>query len=234
MILIAHRSGPSIYPEQTILSAQEALKAGADIVEVDVRFTADKQLAITHDPNLQRIFGVDKNICDITAKEFMTYRHKTAPGFCAHMLEDYLLAGIAPLLIHVKQSEVLPALLDTLKKHNYCDKTILGISQPQDVSLIRNFDARIKILAFQSKPDMTQTFIDLKVDYVRLWERWLQPDLAQLIKKSSAQLWIMSGSPSNNTVGEPSREDLVNILTYEPDGILINNIPFAKEIIPHP
>ena len=37
MKLIAHRSGPVDYPEQTILSARQALELGADMVEIDVR-----------------------------------------------------------------------------------------------------------------------------------------------------------------------------------------------------
>ena len=56
---IAHRSGPTVYPEQTIASARHALENGADIVEIDVRFTADKRIAVSHDKNLSRVFGED-------------------------------------------------------------------------------------------------------------------------------------------------------------------------------
>ena len=39
MRLIAHACGPTIYPSNSILSAREALKNGAEMVELDLQFT---------------------------------------------------------------------------------------------------------------------------------------------------------------------------------------------------
>ena len=56
MKIIAHRSGPTVFPEQTIRSALFAKENGADLVEIDVRFTKDKKLAVSHDET-QRAFS---------------------------------------------------------------------------------------------------------------------------------------------------------------------------------
>jgi glycerophosphoryl diester phosphodiesterase len=48
-LVVAHRGASSAYPENTLASFQGAVDAGADIVELDVRLTADNQAVILHD-----------------------------------------------------------------------------------------------------------------------------------------------------------------------------------------
>ena len=48
-LVIAHRGAHSAHPENSIAAAQAALALGADGVELDVRLTADGQVAVVHD-----------------------------------------------------------------------------------------------------------------------------------------------------------------------------------------
>lgn len=48
-IIIAHRGKSEFFPENTLLSFQEAVKSGADAIELDVQFTKDKKLVVHHD-----------------------------------------------------------------------------------------------------------------------------------------------------------------------------------------
>ena len=224
MLIIAHRSGPVSYPEQTILSAQEALSLGADVVEIDVRLTADKKLAITHDQNLKRIFGVEKNIDGITADEFKTLRHQSNAAFCAHMFEDFMKCGVAPLLIHIKrapgaaESEVVDYLLQEIDRYDYADKVILGIALPETAKQIREHNPVIKILSFSDR-GKTAEFIAEKVDYIRLWESWLTPESVAQVKDSGCQLCVMSGNTDGRLVGEPTAENVEKILDYIDENI---------------
>ncbi len=45
----AHRGFSEIYPENTLLSFQEAVHAGADGIEMDIRRTADGVFVVIHD-----------------------------------------------------------------------------------------------------------------------------------------------------------------------------------------
>lgn len=230
MLLIAHRSGPDTYPEQTIASAREALSLGADLVEVDCRPTADGQVAMTHDPNLMRVFGVDKMITDITAAEFKTFRQVADPSFPSHMIEDVFLCGIKPLLIHVKDPAVLPALLELIDRYDYVENVTIGVTAPADIRRIKEYNPKIKVLGFIYSVENLDEAIAQKPEYIRLWEAWLCPELVERVKKSGCGLWVMSGVLRKN-VGYPSVEDLKKILSYEPDGLLINQIRFAKSVI---
>jgi glycerophosphoryl diester phosphodiesterase len=52
LLVIAHRGASITRPENTIEAFREARRLGADMVELDVRRTADGQLAVHHDPEI--------------------------------------------------------------------------------------------------------------------------------------------------------------------------------------
>ena len=56
-VIVAHRGLSSLYPENTLLAAHEAIKAGAKAIEFDVQMTADKTPVLFHDPTLDRMSG---------------------------------------------------------------------------------------------------------------------------------------------------------------------------------
>lgn len=51
---IGHRGAPRRFLENTLPSFEEALRLGADAVELDVHVTADGQVVVHHDPALSR------------------------------------------------------------------------------------------------------------------------------------------------------------------------------------
>ena len=71
--LVAHRGYSSHYPENTLLSLEQAFLAGACFVECDVQLTLDEVPVILHDAELIRTTDVQGNVhtmvCrDVTAK----------------------------------------------------------------------------------------------------------------------------------------------------------------------
>lgn len=65
-LLIAHRGDVTHGVENSITAMQAAHKAGADYSEMDVVMTKDQQFVVSHDNNLKRLTGLDKNISDLT------------------------------------------------------------------------------------------------------------------------------------------------------------------------
>lgn len=60
MLILGHR-GCAYFPENTLKSFEEALKT-SDGIELDVQKTKDSVLILSHDENLLRLTGIDKNI----------------------------------------------------------------------------------------------------------------------------------------------------------------------------
>ena len=67
----AHRglhTNDSLVPENSLAAFEAAVQAGYG-VELDVQFTADKQIVVFHDSDLNRMCGVDKRVDELTYAE---------------------------------------------------------------------------------------------------------------------------------------------------------------------
>ncbi|GAB4456185.1 MAG: glycerophosphodiester phosphodiesterase family protein [Anaerolineae bacterium] len=53
-LVIAHRGARSLAPENTLAAARKAYEVGADLWELDVAVTADRELVLMHDDTLNR------------------------------------------------------------------------------------------------------------------------------------------------------------------------------------
>ena len=53
-LVIAHRGGAALRPENTLVAFEHALTLGADVLELDVRATADGRLVVIHDATVDR------------------------------------------------------------------------------------------------------------------------------------------------------------------------------------
>jgi len=65
----AHRGGVTDYPENTIYAYAEVAVAGADVLEMDVYQTADNELVVLHDLDVDRTTNGSGNVVDLTLAE---------------------------------------------------------------------------------------------------------------------------------------------------------------------
>lgn len=63
--IIAHRGSSLKAPENTLAAIDQAIVDGADLIEVDARLTADRQVVLHHDSSLARLAGDPRRIADI-------------------------------------------------------------------------------------------------------------------------------------------------------------------------
>lgn len=68
-IVISHRGSHLIKPENTIAAFEDAITAGADYVEMDLRTTKDGYLVLCHDENVNRVSNGKGNVKDLTLEE---------------------------------------------------------------------------------------------------------------------------------------------------------------------
>ncbi len=71
-LIIAHRGASADAPENTIAAFKEAMRQHADAIEIDVRMTADSQLVVMHDSNVQRTTNGSGAVADFTLEELRT------------------------------------------------------------------------------------------------------------------------------------------------------------------
>lgn len=68
-LVMAHRGGAGLWPENTIYAFQRALKMGVQVLEMDMRATADNQLVIIHDSTVDRTTEGSGPVASMTLEE---------------------------------------------------------------------------------------------------------------------------------------------------------------------
>jgi glycerophosphoryl diester phosphodiesterase len=173
-LVIAHRGGAGLAPENTILAFQNAYHMGVDVLEMDVHLTRDGHLVVIHDSTVDRTTNGHGRVRDMTLAEiksldagyrFSTDGGKTFPfrgkGVTIPTLEEVLSAfPDARLNIEIKPDDERAAdkLVELIKAHHA--------------------ENRVLVLSFHSKP--LSRF------------RALLPDAATAASKNEITLfWVM-------------------------------------------
>jgi glycerophosphoryl diester phosphodiesterase len=83
ILVTAHRGGHKSAPENTAAAFREAIATGADFAELDVLFSKDGVLVVTHDSDFSRMGGVAKKVWELTYAEIrnIPLGAKSAPEF---------------------------------------------------------------------------------------------------------------------------------------------------------
>ncbi len=128
--LAAHRGGitEGIYDEYDPASIKAAVDSGYWMLEIDVRPTADKKIIVHHDNDLERIYGVDKNVSDLTMaelKELSAKKGGYAPLSFLELVE--LTQGKIRLMVDIKPKNpdewFINEIKQILEKHNMLHET---------------------------------------------------------------------------------------------------------------
>ena len=134
--VVAHRGAPTLEPENTLRSFFTALVQGADALETDLRFTADDELILFHDPTLDRMTAGTGLVRDHTLAEIRRLRMRKPGRTLVHepvpTLAELIAAtgGQTPLLLELKdplflQERYARKLVDTLAQGNVLRRSAL-------------------------------------------------------------------------------------------------------------
>ena len=152
-----HRGLAGEYPENTILSYQKAIEAGADILEMDVQLTSDNRLVVFHDDTLERMTngsGIlkEKSLTDIkklnVGSEFIPahtggqniYPFKNAELKIPLLSEVFSEFPKCRFNIDIKQHEkkVSEALYETIKEFKLTEKVLVASDDYKTISYFRS------------------------------------------------------------------------------------------------
>lgn len=110
-LVIAHRGGASLAPENTLLCVGRAIALGADVVEVDVRLTLDGEVVLMHNARVDRTTNGHGRVASLTLAEIRALSIVDAHGVVTTervpTLEEllYFVAGRCGVLVEVKDDD---------------------------------------------------------------------------------------------------------------------------------
>ncbi len=88
-LVIAHRGASAYAREHTLAAYDLALEMGADVLELDVRSTADNRLAVVHDRTLRRTAGDGRRVAEITGWDLLRMDPSLRPLLLGEVLDHY-------------------------------------------------------------------------------------------------------------------------------------------------
>lgn len=172
---IAHRGASAYAQENSAAALRKAAELGADMVEIDIRRTADDVPVVTHDSSLKRVYGIDGNVSDYMMAELRC--RSAGPGSIISFDEAVVLCkqlGLG-LYLDIKQLNMPAALkmLESLEKHGCMSRTVFGSFRPDylaDIKAARP-DATTSILFGAVEIDAVKLARSIGADYVHpCWE----------------------------------------------------------------
>jgi glycerophosphoryl diester phosphodiesterase len=141
-LVIAHRGGAGLWPENTLYAFERARAAGTDVLEMDVRSTADGRLVVHHDETIERTTDGRGRVSELTLAELKRRdaAHRWTPdggqtfplrgaGLTVPTLEEVFtrLAG-ARFVIEIKQDEppLAAPLCRALREHAMTKRALVA------------------------------------------------------------------------------------------------------------
>ncbi len=151
----AHRGGAFEVPENTRTALLRALDQGADYLEVDIRMTADGTLVLWHDANMERVFGLDGKISDLTWDQIKNRDAGSwfGPGFADERvatLKDAIeiARGRASLYVDIKPDDDTPSLtrdvVRLLQQEQAVEGTVVAAAEHHVLREARKLEPRLK------------------------------------------------------------------------------------------
>jgi len=170
VMVVAHRGGAALAPENTLSAFENALQIGVDMVECDVHLSKDGELVVMHDPDVSRTTNGTGQISQMTlaeikklnaAAKFTSGTWAAQPPPTLGELLD-LVKGKAGIQIEIKLAAgnarypgIEKKVADALAAHGMTDKAIVISFDFPTLKDIKSFDARIKTGALVNAQWMT-------------------------------------------------------------------------------
>ncbi|HEX9006388.1 MAG TPA: glycerophosphodiester phosphodiesterase family protein [Bacteroidota bacterium] len=157
MLVIAHRGSSGQAPENTMASFRLAAEAGADMIELDVRLTADGALAVIHDRRLERTTDGRGPVRRRTARSLAAldaggWFSRRFAGERVPLLEEVLeeLPRSIGINIEVKtdgephwRSRMAPAVVEAVRRHGHGRTLLVSSFNHPLLRRIRALDASV-------------------------------------------------------------------------------------------
>lgn len=136
-VRIGHRGAPTLAPENTLASVREAIKAGVDAIEFDVKYTADRKMIVIHDGDLKRTTNggeakvADKTLAELRQLDAGSWGPWAAGPFAGQKLPlpeemvHEIVAGGAFPVVHIAEGALVPDVVRVLTDEKALDRAVI-------------------------------------------------------------------------------------------------------------
>jgi glycerophosphoryl diester phosphodiesterase len=231
MLVCGHRGDRVRTPEQTMPAFVEAVRAGADAIELDVQWTKDQRMVLMHDRTVDRTTWSTGTVTDMTYAEIRTcdagswfgpqFRGTQVPA-----LEEVLAftASYRRLLINVeiKNPQLTEAqaraCLDALDAAGVAHRTIVSSFDPAALAIFRSVDSQGRISSGLISHGAANTLEQIQESggtyYMPRW--WtLTTNRVNELHAAGIKVWVWPAI---------TEQDFERACALQPDAIVVDSI----------
>ncbi len=167
--IIAHRGVSSLYPENSLIGFEKAAEIKADGVECDIRKTADGQIVIMHDANIDRSTTGQGFVCMMKLEEIKKFPLKDRQGKVWNeqyvpTLDEFieLMKGNDLLIrMEIKEVGVEKQAIEKIKSAGLQERVTFTSFLPMAIRTVKSIDRSIKTGI------ITERFVQVEYEHIR-------------------------------------------------------------------
>ncbi|HTF20984.1 MAG TPA: glycerophosphodiester phosphodiesterase family protein [Chryseolinea sp.] len=140
LIVIAHRGDHTAAPENTLKAFEDAIAAGVDYVEVDVRASRDGELVVMHDATVDRMTQASGNVKDFNWQDLQkfTVTNKDHPEWGKHRIPSLaevlgICKGRIGIYLDFKEGDIAKT-WQLIKTHDMQRRVVVYINQDEHLA----------------------------------------------------------------------------------------------------
>ena len=146
--IVAHRGLSALYPENTLLALEQAVRCGARAVEFDVQLTLDRVPVLFHDAGLRRLCGRFGSLFRRTWADLQTYS-ASCPSRFGRQYEGTRVASLAACVDFLGQHPEVTGCLEI--KRESVERFGLKVVMDRVLQLVEPVIGQIQFLSFSEE-----------------------------------------------------------------------------------
>jgi glycerophosphoryl diester phosphodiesterase len=203
-LAIAHRGDWSAAPENTLTAFEVAERAGADMIELDVRVTADGGVAVVHDPTLERVWADPRAVAAVTLDELRALR---ADGHGIPTLAETLEAVSAPLMVDYTLADVVEPALEAIEAAGALERVLFSGGNVEGHRRIRQLAPSARIALTWTEEDEPPPFDlldELEAEFFNPYWRLATPAVVDAVHERGFKVsaWTVDDPGAMRRVGD--------------------------------
>jgi glycerophosphoryl diester phosphodiesterase len=205
---IAHRgaSGTGLAPENTLAALELAIQTGVDLIEIDVRASADGQIVVIHDANLDRTTDVqgavqDTRLEDIRRADAGGWFGPQFAGERVPLLEEVLdlARHRAVVLIEIKAAFIAERVLQIVEYAAAEDYVVIQAFSARTIERVKRLSPATPTALLVGKlpttPSrlrarrMAREVLEIGANTLAIWHATLTPPFFEEMRKRGVSVW---------------------------------------------
>jgi glycerophosphoryl diester phosphodiesterase len=209
------------FPENTLPAFRHARHSGAQLVELDLRATADGHIVVLHDRSVDRTTNGRGPIHEMTladAQALDAGDNNTIPTL------QEVLAWAMPLdvglLLDVKRVPDLPhaRIVNAVVEAGLERRVLFGVRSLTDLEQFSRHAAGLRFLGLIPSQQDVDAFVAAGVESIRLWPKWLRsaPELVPVLQAEGVSVWLTAGDANADVLRTYAAMGVQGLITDRP------------------